>query len=118
RAGRADWRLVGAKPGADRRGRSVRAGVARAGGGLAGTVAGTGCRTHDRVDRFSSCSSARERRDERSRSSRSGPPRKMSMNSELTEQQAFLVLNALPNIGPITLNRVLEELGGDPRAVL
>jgi DNA processing protein len=36
---------------------------------------------------------------------------------ELTEQQAFLVLNALPNIGPITLNRLLEELGGDPRAV-
>ncbi len=37
--------------------------------------------------------------------------------SELTERQAFLVLNALPNIGPITLNRLLEELGGDPRAV-
>ena len=36
---------------------------------------------------------------------------------ELTERQAFLVLNALPNIGPITLNRLLEELGGDPRAV-
>ncbi|MGH7943809.1 MAG: DNA-processing protein DprA [Opitutaceae bacterium] len=35
----------------------------------------------------------------------------------LTEQQAFIVLNALPNIGPITLNRLLEELGGDPRAV-
>ncbi len=39
------------------------------------------------------------------------------MSSELTEQQAFLVLNALPNIGPITLNRLLEDLGGDPRAV-
>lgn len=39
-------------------------------------------------------------------------------SSELTEQQAFLVLNALPNIGPITLNRLLEELGGDPRLVL
>ncbi len=37
--------------------------------------------------------------------------------SELTERQAFLVLNALPNIGPITLNRLLEELGGDPRAI-
>jgi DNA processing protein len=36
---------------------------------------------------------------------------------ELTERQAFLVLNALPNIGPITLNRLLEELDGDPRAV-
>lgn len=39
------------------------------------------------------------------------------MSSELTERQAFLVLNALPNIGPITLNRLLAELGGDPRAV-
>ena len=39
------------------------------------------------------------------------------MSSELTERQAFLVLNALPNIGPITLNRLLEELGGDPRTV-
>jgi len=37
--------------------------------------------------------------------------------TELTERQAFLVLNALPNIGPITLNRLLEELGGDPREV-
>lgn len=35
----------------------------------------------------------------------------------MTEWQAFLVLNALPNIGPITLNRLLAELGGDPRAV-
>jgi len=39
------------------------------------------------------------------------------MPVELTEQQAFLVLNALPNIGPITTNRLLEELGGDPRAI-
>jgi len=39
------------------------------------------------------------------------------MSDELTERQAFLVLNALPNIGPITLNRLLEELGGDPREV-
>jgi DNA processing protein len=39
------------------------------------------------------------------------------MTSELNEQQAFLVLNALPNIGPITLNRLLVELEGDPRAV-
>jgi DNA processing protein len=38
-------------------------------------------------------------------------------SSELTEWQAFLVLNALPNIGPITLNRLLAELGGDPCAV-
>ncbi len=37
--------------------------------------------------------------------------------SGLTEAQAFLVLNALPNIGPITLNRLLVELGDDPRAI-
>ena len=41
----------------------------------------------------------------------------MSTSESLTERQAFLVLNALPNIGPITLNRLLDELGGDPRAV-
>lgn len=40
------------------------------------------------------------------------------MKGELNERQALLVLNALPNIGPITLNRLLAELGGDPRAVL
>jgi DNA processing protein len=40
------------------------------------------------------------------------------MSSELSERQAFLVLNALPNIGPITLNRLLAELGDDPRAIL
>jgi DNA processing protein len=39
------------------------------------------------------------------------------MSSELTERQAFLVLNALPNIGPITTNRLLEELGDDPRLI-
>ncbi len=39
------------------------------------------------------------------------------MSGELTELQALLVLNALPNIGPITLNRLLQELGGDPRTV-
>jgi DNA processing protein len=39
------------------------------------------------------------------------------MSIELTERRAFLVLNALPNIGPVTLNRLLGELGGDPRAV-
>lgn len=40
------------------------------------------------------------------------------MSPELTERQALLVLNALPNIGPITLNRLLADLGGDPRTVL
>lgn len=42
----------------------------------------------------------------------------MLMSGELTERQALLVLNALPNIGPVTLHRLLDELGGDPRAVL
>jgi DNA processing protein len=41
----------------------------------------------------------------------------MSMVETLSQRQAFIILNALPNIGPITLNRLLEELGGDPRAV-
>ena len=41
----------------------------------------------------------------------------MSTVEILSERQAFIVLNALPNIGPITLNRILGELGGDPRAV-
>jgi DNA processing protein len=41
----------------------------------------------------------------------------MTSICELTERQAFLVLNALPNIGPITLNRVLAELDDDPRTV-
>jgi len=40
------------------------------------------------------------------------------MISELTERQAYLVLNALPNVGPRTLNRLLDELGGDPRELL
>ena len=40
------------------------------------------------------------------------------MPVELTEKQAFLALNALPGIGSIGLNRLLEGFGGDPRAVL
>jgi len=40
------------------------------------------------------------------------------MSIELTERQAFMVLNDLPNIGPITLNRLPEEFGGDPRTIL
>ena len=39
------------------------------------------------------------------------------MSDALSEQDAYLVLNALPNIGPITLNRILSELGGDARDV-
>ncbi len=40
------------------------------------------------------------------------------MDRELTTTQAYLVLNALPNIGPITLHRLLNALDGDPRTVL
>ena len=29
-----------------------------------------------------------------------------------------MIMNDLPNIGPITLNRLLQELGGDPRDIL
>ena len=39
------------------------------------------------------------------------------MSRDLTELQALLVLNAIPNIGPITTNRLLEALGGDPRRI-
>lgn len=39
------------------------------------------------------------------------------MSDVLTEAQAYLVLNALPDIGPITTNRLLEALGGDPREI-
>ena len=39
------------------------------------------------------------------------------MPTELTERQALLVLGSLPGIGPITLNRLLGEFGGDARAV-
>ncbi len=37
---------------------------------------------------------------------------------DLTERQAFMILNDLPNIGPISLNRLLAEFGGDPVAIL
>lgn len=42
----------------------------------------------------------------------------MNPESELTERQAFMIMNDLPNIGPITLNRLLGEFGGDPRKIL
>ncbi|HWA26368.1 MAG TPA: DNA-processing protein DprA [Lacunisphaera sp.] len=40
------------------------------------------------------------------------------MPDPFSERQAFMILNDLPNIGPITLNRLLQELGGDPREIL
>jgi DNA processing protein len=40
------------------------------------------------------------------------------MADTLTERQAFMILNDLPNIGPISLNRLLTEFGGDPRQIL
>ena len=38
--------------------------------------------------------------------------------SILTEHQAFLVLNGLPNVGPVSCARLLAEFDGDPRAIL
>jgi DNA processing protein len=40
------------------------------------------------------------------------------MVQELTPLQAYMVLNALPHIGPITLNRLLEVFERNPVAVL
>lgn len=40
------------------------------------------------------------------------------MADTLTERQAFMILNDLPNIGPVTLHRLLEEFGGDPSDIL
>lgn len=37
---------------------------------------------------------------------------------DLTEAQAFLVLNALPNIGPVTMRRLLDQFGDDPVTLL
>lgn len=36
----------------------------------------------------------------------------------LTETQAYLILNALPDIGPVTTNRLLDAFNGDPCAIL
>jgi DNA processing protein len=38
--------------------------------------------------------------------------------TSITRRQAFLVLNGLPGMGPITLNRLLEVCDNDPVAVL
>lgn len=40
------------------------------------------------------------------------------MPGKLTEAQALLALNALPGLGPIALNRLLDAFGGDARAAL
>lgn len=42
----------------------------------------------------------------------------MSEPATLTRRQAFMVLNGLPGMGPITLNRLLEICDNDPVAVL
>lgn len=42
----------------------------------------------------------------------------MTPPESLTRRQAFLVLNALPHIGPVTLNRLLREFDGDPCRIL
>jgi DNA processing protein len=40
------------------------------------------------------------------------------MPDSLTERQAFMIMNDLPNIGPISLNRLLQEISADPREIL
>ncbi len=40
------------------------------------------------------------------------------MRDDLTPERALMVLNALPNIGPISLQRLLSAFAGDPVAVL
>jgi DNA processing protein len=40
------------------------------------------------------------------------------MSGELTQRQALLALNALPGIGPIAANQLLEAFGEDPCAAL
>jgi DNA processing protein len=42
----------------------------------------------------------------------------MSKSTDLSQREALMVLNGLPTMGPITLNRLLEAFGGDPVAVL
>ena len=40
------------------------------------------------------------------------------MGNSLTREQAFWVLNDLPAIGPVSLNRLLRDFAGDPVAIL
>lgn len=40
------------------------------------------------------------------------------METELTQAQATLVLNGLSGVGPVTLRRLFERFGDDPRALL
>ena len=40
------------------------------------------------------------------------------MPSNLTDRQALIALNALPGLGPIALNRLLDAFGGSPGAAL
>ncbi len=40
------------------------------------------------------------------------------MTGDLTERQAFLVLNALPGVGSVGRNQILEAVQGDPRPAL
>jgi DNA processing protein len=40
------------------------------------------------------------------------------MDADLTPRRAYMILNGLPSIGPISLNRLLDAFDGDPVAVL
>ncbi len=39
------------------------------------------------------------------------------MSLPLSRRDAFLILNGLPNIGPISLRRLMDDFGGDPLAI-
>ena len=40
------------------------------------------------------------------------------MHDEPTERQAWIILNGFPGLGPVKLNALLAEAGGDPRRLL
>ncbi len=42
----------------------------------------------------------------------------MSLPEDVTEAQAFLILNALPELGPVTLRRLMDAFDDDPRRIL
>ena len=48
---------------------------------------------------------------------RTGPPCAQS-GANMDARRARLILNALPNIGPVTVRRLLDDLGPDPAALL
>ena len=100
-SGRADRWVVGAVARPSRPGGVPGGGLARAGGRFVGSQPRAGC----------------HRDFGNPRAARAGA-HLLNMSDTLSERQAFMVLNDLPNIGPVTLHRLLEEFGADPRDIL